>query len=247
MKGKKKVSIIIPIYNSELYLHKTVNSVLNQTYKDWEIILIDDASTDNSWKIIKDYIAKDTRIRTHRLDFNIGTGGARNKGIELAEGRYIAFLDSDDLWHPNKLEKQLNFMKKNKHAFTFTSYTQIKEKGEELKKIQACKEINYNKALLYNPIGCLTVILDTKQLGKSYMPPIRKRQDYALWLQILKKTNAYGLADNLAYYRIREKSISFNKVDLLKFQWQLFREIEQFSLFKSCIYLISNILIRVFK
>ncbi|UZO81864.1 glycosyltransferase family 2 protein [Aquimarina sp. ERC-38] len=237
------ISIITPVYNSEKFIKKTILSVLNQSYKNWEHVLVDDCSVDNSKQIIKEYEYKDKRIKYFKLDKNSGAAVARNKGIELAKGRYIAFLDSDDSWHPNKLEKQLHFMTSNHYSFTHTAYNQISESsGKVVKTITPKYMITYNEALYYNPIGCLTVMYDTKYLGKLFMPLIRKRQDYALWLKILKITNAYCLTESLANYLVRTNSISSNKKSLLTYQWKLYHKIEGLSKFKSGYFILMNIL-----
>ncbi|MFS4492767.1 glycosyltransferase family 2 protein [Maribacter sp. 2308TA10-17] len=240
------VSIITPVFNSQKYISDTLESVVSQTYSNWEHILVDDCSSDASESIIKSYLAKDPRIKYHRLERNSGAGIARNKAISLAKGRYIAFLDSDDLWHPEKLEKQLSFMEKNGYHFTFTDYDVIDEKGQKLsKKVKAKSFLTYKKALYKNPIGCLTVIYDTHFFEKQYMPSIRKRQDYALWLKLLKKTNGYGLNEYLASYRTGNDSISANKIDLLKYEWQIYREVEGLSWLKSSFYLLSAIVLKL--
>ena len=180
------VSIITPVYNSEKYLSEHIRSVQAQTHANWEHILVDDCSSDESETLIKSFQKEDSRIKYHRLDTNSGAGIARNKAIELSEGKYIAFLDSDDQWYPEKLEKQLSFMQENDYHFTFTDYDMVDEAGKELNKRVRCKPVlTYNKALYKNPIGCLTVIYDVGFFGKQYMPSIRKRQDYALWLQVV--------------------------------------------------------------
>lgn len=238
------VSIITPLYNSEEFIEETINSVLNQTYKNWEMLIVDDCSIDNSLRIVKQFAADDSRIKLIQLETNSGAAIARNKAIEEAQGRYIAFLDSDDLWHSQKLEKQIEFMQENNYAFTFTKYQQMTEDGNLIDRfIEVPDEITYEKALYTNPVGCLTVIYDVKKLGKLYMPLIRKRQDYGLWLKILKKIECgYGLNENLAYYRVRNNSVSSNKLNLIKYQWELYREVEKLSLVKSVFYLSSVIL-----
>lgn len=240
------VSIITPVFNSQKYISDTIESVVSQTHTNWEHILVDDCSSDASESIIKSYQAKDPRIKYHRLENNSGAGIARNKAIALAKGRYIAFLDSDDLWHPEKLEKQLSFMEKNGYHFTFTDYDVIDEKGQKLSKIVKAKSfLTYKKALYKNPIGCLTVIYDAGFFEKQFMPSIRKRQDYALWLKLLKKTNGYGLDECLASYRTGNDSISANKLDLLKYEWKIYREVEGLSWFKSSFYLLSAIVLKL--
>jgi glycosyltransferase involved in cell wall biosynthesis len=243
------VSIITPLYNSEKFIEETIQSVLNQTYSNWEMIIVNDCSTDNGVDILKKYSEKDNRIKLIQLIKNGGGAVARNRAIEEAKGKYIAFLDSDDLWKPEKLEKQIKFMKENSYSFTFTKYQQMNENGEKLEKyIEVPKTLNYKQALLKNPIGCLTVIYDSEKLGKVYLPLIRKRQDYALWLKILKSgVTGYGLNENLAYYRLRENSISSNKVDLIKYQWKLYREIEKLNIFESIFYLSCVVFQKIFK
>lgn len=240
------VSIITPVFNSEKYISDTIESVLLQTYMQWEHILVDDCSSDTSEAIIKSYQARDPRIKYHSLKINSGAGIARNKGIELAKGNYIAFLDSDDLWYPEKLEKQLHFMQKNGYHFTFTDYDMINENGQKLSKIVKAKPVlTYKKALFKNPIGCLSVMYDVDFFEKKYMPVIRKRQDYGLWLELLKKTNGYGLNECLASYRMGNESISANKLALIKYEWKLYREVEGLSWVKSLFYLVSAIILKL--
>ena len=240
------VSIITPVYNSEKYLGETIKSVQDQTYENWEHILVDDCSKDNSEAIIKTYQQKDSRIKYHRLQVNSGAGIARNKAIELAQGDFIAFLDGDDVWHPEKLSRQLEFMQNSKSAFSFTGYDTMNEKSEKLGNvIYPPQEVTYKSALFKNPIGCLTAMYDVTYFGKQYMPVIRKRQDYALWLRLLKKTNGYGLNECLASYRIGNESISANKLDLLKYEWKIYREVEGLSWFKSSFYLLSAVILKL--
>lgn len=240
------VSIITPIYNSENFLEQCIQSVISQTYKNWEHILVDDCSTDKSADIILECAEKDSRIKYIKLNKNSGAGIARNTAIEAAKGKYIAFLDSDDLWYPEKLEKQLNFMQKNDYHFSFTDYDVIDVTGNKLSNYIKCKPIvTYKSALYKNPIGCLTVIYNADFFGKQYMPAIRKRQDYALWLRLLKITNGYGLGDCLSSYRIGNDSISSNKFNLLKYEWKIYREEEGLPLIKSCFYLISAIFMKL--
>ncbi|WP_242620471.1 glycosyltransferase family 2 protein [Senegalia massiliensis] len=229
------MSIITPVYNAEKLIDETINSVLIQTYKDFEMILIDDCSTDSSRKVIKKYTDKDKRIKYSRLDKNSGAAVARNKGIELATGRYICFLDSDDLWTNTKLEEQLNFMKNKDIAFSFTSYSLINEEGKDLNKIvTAPKKIDYEGLLKNTIIGCLTVMIDREKVGDFRMPLVRAGQDTATWLSILKKGHiAYGLQKPLAKYRIVKGSISHGKIKALKRTWNTYRNLEKLSLSKS--------------
>ncbi|SHI50089.1 glycosyltransferase family 2 protein [Pseudozobellia thermophila] len=240
------VSIVTPVYNSEKYLADNIASVQAQTHTHWEHILVDDCSNDGSASLIESYQKKDPRIKYYKLESNSGAGVARNKAIELAQGEYIAFLDSDDQWYPTKLEKQLGFMRKNGYHFTFTDYDMINDAGEKLTRLMKAKPVlTYRKALYKNPIGCLTVMYDVGFFGKQYMPSIRKRQDFALWLSLLKRTNGYGLNECLASYRVGNTSISSNKLSLLKYEWQIYREVEGLPLIQSVFYTTSAIVLKL--
>jgi glycosyltransferase involved in cell wall biosynthesis len=243
------VSIITPSYNSEKFIAQTIESVLNQTYKNWEMIIVDDVSPDNSNDIIEEYIQKDNRTKLIKLEKNSGPARARNKAIEKAQGRYIAFLDADDLWMSDKLEKQINFMIKNNYELTYTNYETMSEEGDKLDYIVTSpSKLNYKQLLKSNKIGCLSAIYDTKRIGKIYMPLIKKRQDYGLWLRILKEVDyAYNVNETLGVYRIMSNSVSSNKIDLLKYNYALFREHEKFSVLKSLYYLGWNIYVKVMK
>ena len=244
-----KVSVITPNFNCARFLARTIESVIAQTYKNWEMIIVDDGSTDNSLEIIKKYQQQDPRISFYQMDGNQGPAKARNLAIEKASGRFIAFLDSDDLWHPEKLEAQIFFMQDKKVALSFTFYQLMNEKGEHLNKtIESPLELSYHRLLMSNRIGCLTAIYDTQKLGKVFMPDIRKRQDYGLWLKILRQgITAYGLARTLASYRVREASVSSSKFGLLSYNWELFRRVEGLSVWRSFFYLISNIIFKILK
>lgn len=242
------VSIITPLYNSEKYIKETIESVLNQTYKNWEMIIVDDCSKDLGSEIVKLYQAKDKRIKLLELSKNLGGAGARNKAIEESQGRFIAFLDSDDIWKKEKLEKQINFMKKNKYEFTFTKYERIDENSKKLNQISIIPEkINYKGMLKNDPIGCLTAIYDTKFIGKIYLPNIKINQDYALWLEILKKIEfAYGLKINLAEYRVRKNSLSKSKIKKIKYVWEMYRKYNKQNFYKSIYFLINTIIYSIF-
>lgn len=245
---KEIVSVITPLYNTDKFIAETIESVLRQTFVDWEMIIVDDCSRDQSFEIANRYAEKDCRIKVFQLPHNSGPATARNKGIEAASGKYIAFLDSDDLWSHKKLEKQIQFMKENRFKFTYTCYEIIDQEGYPTgESVHPDKKLEYRDLLRTNQIGCLTAIYDAEQIGKVYMPEILKRQDYALWLKILKKHGkAYCLNESLACYRKRSTSISSNKFNLLKFNWKLFREIEGLTKVESIYYLALNILNKVF-
>lgn len=235
------VSIITPVYNSERFLKQTIDSVLAQEYKDWEMILVDDCSTDNSEKIIREYMKNDSRIKYIKLEVNSGAAVSRNTAIESAKGRYIAFLDSDDIWTSNKLNVQIEFMKKNNVGFSFAEYRVMTEEGEEINRvIKVPKEIDYKGYLKNTIIGCLTVVIDRKICGDFSMVNIKKNQDMATWLKILKKGNkAYGINKSLGIYRLVNGSISNNKINAAKSVWRTYRDIEKMGIFKSYIYFIS--------
>jgi len=241
MKNNPIVSIISPSFNSENFILETIDSVIKQTFKDWELLIIDDGSDDNSVKIIQEIASNEKRIHLFILKKNCGPAYARNFGIQLAKGRYIAFLDSDDIWHPNKLEVQINYMDENNIPFSFTSYRKIDENGNIFGKlINAPEMLNYNDLLKSCTIGCLTVVYDQNMIGKQFMPNYPKTQDYALWLKIMKQgIIARGIDKELAYYRIRRSSISRNKFIKAYFQWKIYRRQEKLTLIKS-IYFMMN-------
>lgn len=247
------VSIITPSYNSSKYISQTIESVLAQTYQDWEMIIVDDKSIDNSVEIIKKYLSQDNRIKLHILENNSGASIARNTAIDFAQGRFIAFLDSDDLWLPQKLEKQIPFMIRNNFALSYTAYKKIDEHGNEGNRIiNVPLFATYNSLLNTNYIGCLTGIYDVILCGKQYMPIINKRQDYGLWLNILKqlghedygfwlnilrstRTKYYsgGINEPLALYRVHKNSLSSNKIKSAFYHWLVLRKIEKLPFFKS--------------
>ncbi|MGB3773755.1 MAG: glycosyltransferase family A protein, partial [Leeuwenhoekiella sp.] len=207
------VSIITPFYNAEKYLSECIDSVLSQTYSDWELLLINDGSTDGSVEITLQYANSDPRIKIIDLETNSGAGAARNVGIKKSCGNKIAFLDADDRWYSHKLKIQLQFMQERDIAICYSSYTLMDEKGTPLNKVvQALPTLDYNKLLRANYIGNLTAVYDMNKLEKSYAPELRKRQDWAMWIDLVKKAVcAYGIPEPLAYYRIRNNSISSNK------------------------------------
>ena len=230
------VSVITPVYNSEKFLGETIQSIQKQTYAHWELFLVDDGSTDRSMEIAESFAKKDSRISIIQLQTNQGAAGARNEGINCANGKYVAFLDSDDLWMPEKLELQVHFMEANQYVFSFTSYRIIRENGEKRDKVVHAPEVvTYNSLLKNTIIGCLTVMLNIDVLGKVQMPTIRTRQDFVLWLTILKRGyQAYGLNEELACYRKVSTSISSNKLHAAKRNWSIYRDNENLPLWKAC-------------
>lgn len=243
MSRSRLVSVVTPLYNSEAFVADAVRSVLGQTVKDWEMIVVDDASTDGSAEMVERSMGSDRRVKLIRLKRNSGSAVARNTAIEAARGRYIAFLDSDDQWLPRKLEKQIAFMEDKDHSFTHTYYEKVTESGERTGEVvKPPARLSYADMLKSNRIGCLSTMYDTARLGKRYMPLIRKRQDYGLWLELLKcEQYAYCLPEPLALYRIRPDSISRNKVEIIRYNWELYRKLEKFSRVRAMYYVGWNI------
>ena len=245
------VSIITPVYNAERFLSDTIKSVQNQTYKNWEILLIDDCSKDNSAQIIKEFKKYDNRIKYIKLKKNSGASVSRNEGIRNAKGRFISFVDSDDIWKPEKLEIQIKYMLKENLGFTFTSYRYMKENGELTNKIaKAPSKINYNGLLKNTIIGCSTVVIDREIVDYFEMPLVRRGQDTATWLQILRKEKyAYGIEQDLVNYRLVGESLSSNKIIALKRTWNTYRNVEKLGLLKSsyvfCFYVFNAIKKRI--
>lgn len=234
------VSIITPSYNSKRFIGETIASVQLQSYTNWEMIIVDDCSTDGSVPYIESLIAQEKRIRLIALTENTGAAMARNRALEVAKGRYIAFLDSDDQWHPDKLKKQLAFMRKNRYAFTFTAYTPISEEGNIIyPTIHVPDKIDYNGYCKNTIIGCLTVIIDRDQTGDFKMKNIRSSHDMALWLEIMKRGYlAYGLDEDLATYRLVASSNTAKKLQAAKEVWQVYRDIEKLPLIRSSYYFV---------
>lgn len=235
------VSIIMPAYKTENFIAETIESVLNQTYPHWELLITDDCSPDNLKDVVEKYAAKDERIKYLRAPKNGGPAEARNLSLERAKGRYIAFLDSDDLWRSKKLEKQLNFMKDHNYSFTYTAYQRMKQSGSLYPFINTVpSQIDYSFLLKNTAISTLTVILDKKIIKDIKMTPGWGYDDYVLWLEILKSgISAHGLNENLASYRVMETSVSSNKQRALKWVWNIYLKKERLGFFKS-LYCISN-------
>ncbi len=229
------VSIIMPSYNSSAYIEEAIKSVQKQSYKHWELWVIDDFSEDHTKERVENLMILDQRIKLLLNKENLGAGASRNKGIEAANGSYITFLDADDLWLPKKLQTQLDFMRMHDLAMTFSSYKLVNEYGKETgEKIQALPILTYKKLLKSNYVGNLTGIYNVDKLGKIYAPLLRKRQDWALWLSILKRVGETQAIDEvLAAYRIRKDSISQNKLALLKYNFLIYYRFLDQGLFKS--------------
>jgi teichuronic acid biosynthesis glycosyltransferase TuaG len=221
-----RVSVITPVWNGAATLADAVASVQAQSLADWEMLIVDDGSIDAS-RAVAERLAADPRVRLMGWPDNRGPAAARNAGIRAARGRYIAFLDADDRWRPEKLARQLAVMEADGAALVFSSYQRIDEEGRPLGQVAAAERITYATALYGNPIGCLTAIYDSARLGKVEMPPVRRRQDYGLWLAILRRIGwARGLPEVLADYRVRRGSLSSNKLLGARATWAVYRELE---------------------
>ena len=231
---KDLVSIITPVYNAQKTIKATLDSIVSQSYKEWELILVDDASTDQSKAIVEPYL-KDKRIKWIDMAQNSGAAKARNTGIDYARGQYIAFLDSDDAWDNTKLEKQLKFMSDNAYAFSFTAYRTSKGRI-----IKAPSELTYRELIVNNQIGCLTVIVDRRSTGDFLMPDYRKGQDHLTWLMLMKRGfKAYGLNEVLATYTEgNTNSLSGNKLKSAKRQWFNYRKALGLGFFRSAYYFV---------
>lgn len=230
--NNKLVSIITPMYNSEKFIEGTINSVLSQTYQEWEMLIIDDCSTDNCPNIVKSYMQDEDRIKYIRTESNQGVSHARNVALENAAGQFIAFLDSDDQWESSKLEKQIAFMIQNDSVITFTAYELMDENTSRLNKlIRVPKSVDYKKLLKGNVMGCLTVVIDKTKLDFDIKMSGVPHEDYVLWLSILKKGYiAHGIDEVLAMYRKSSTSLSGNKIKAAKWTWNIYRNVEKIPL-----------------
>ena len=241
------VSVVMPTYNSAAYVAESITSILQQSFSDLEVIVVDDKSTDGTLGVLNELASLDQRVRVISLNENCGSAIARNYGIRKANGRYIAFLDSDDLWLPNKLETQISFMIEFDIPFCCSGYTKINERGDSLNRdVIPPATMTYHDMLKSNQIGCLTAVYDTSFFGKVEMPNIRKRQDYALWLKLLRKTNCvHSIPIVLAKYRVRPNSISSNKIEMVKYNWHVYKTFEGMSISRCFYYLGWNILRKI--
>lgn len=220
------VSIITPTYNSSKYIDDCVQSVIAQTFQEWELLITDDCSTDCTRDIITGYTQIDSRIKLFVLDKNSGAGVARNNSIYHAKGRYIAFLDSDDKWMPEKLEKQIAFMEKTKCLLSYTSRLICDENNVVKGIIIAPKRQSFFNNICDDKIGFSTTIYDSNVFGKVYMPSLRKRQDWCMIMNILDKCKiAYGMKEPLSYYRKGQQSLSKKKTDLFKYNIRVYQEV----------------------
>lgn len=237
MENRGLVSIITPTFNSSRFIRETIESILAQTYPYWELLITDDCSTDDTVEIVQRYVDRDPRIKLFRLERNSGAGVCRNRSIQEARGRFIAFCDSDDCWKPEKLERQLAFMEKMNCALSYTAYMTCDENSHITGIVVGRKKETFFSMKCDDGIGCLTAIYDTQKVGKILMPDLRKRQDWGLWLKVLEKCRvAYGMKDPLAVYRIHSTSISRNKLSLIQYNLDVYKTVLRYSVFKSYLY-----------
>lgn len=247
MKSNPLVSIVMPVYNSEDYIDEAVQSIINQTYSNWELISVDDCSTDNTVKKLKYYEKKYSKIHLYLHSENKGAAETRNSAIKKAKGDLIAFLDSDDLWKTNKLEKQVNFMLRKDIVFSCTYYGKLNENSEDLEKLVTYKDIGDYNHLLKECPGNSTVMYNAKQLGKFLIPDIKKRNDYVMWLQVIKKAKfLYCLEEELSWHRVRASSLSANKLSLIKYHWYIYRRVENLTILMS-MNLVSHWILKAIK
>lgn len=250
MQNNGLVSIIMPNYNCVEYIVETIKSVQNQTYPFWEMLVVDDCSTDGSWDYLNELARQDSRIKVLRNAINSGAAVSRNYGLREAQGKWIAFLDSDDLWSPCKLEKQIRFMLNNNYKFSYTNSENIGDNGESLGTIDSGpKIVGYYKLLFYNFLSTCSVMYDKELIGLIQIPNLKKRNDYAMWLQVAKITPCFLLNETLTKYRIRKSgSLSgksrgmFAQRSLLKNHYEMFRKNESFNPILATIFVSINVL-----
>jgi teichuronic acid biosynthesis glycosyltransferase TuaG len=234
------VSVVTPVHNAEKYIRQTIASVQAQTYPHWEMVVVDDGSTDESTDIVKNAALQDSRIRLIPQK-NRGVAEARNRGMQEAKGRYLAFLDSDDLWKPQKLEKQLALLTKKNAGFCYGACDVIDENGEPTGQIRSVpEEITYKKLLWGNVIPCLTVLVDRNITGEFSMPRMG-HEDYATWLTVIKELPAaYGINEPLGSYRVNRGSVSANKIRAMRWTWRIYRENQKLPVHKSIFYVLGH-------
>lgn len=246
-----KVTVVTPTWNSAKYIRETIKSVQNQTYTNWEMVIVDDCSTDNTVNIIKEIAKTDSRIHLIEQKQNQGAAVARNVAVQNGTGRYVAYLDSDDLWKPEKLEKQVRFMQDKDCVFSCTSYEVIDYSGKTLNKfIYMLEKVDYKGFLTNNLLQTVGIMIDTNKVDKTLllMPNIRRRQDAATWMQILKSGfDCYGMQEVLAEYRRTPQSLSSNKFKAVIGTWKLYRKIEKLPFIFSCYCFIRYAILAIWK
>ena len=235
------ISIITAAHNASSSIGETIDSVLNQTYQNWEMIIVNDCSTDATAEIVNSYLQKDKRIRILTNETNLGVAETRNVGLKAAKGAYVAFLDSDDIWHKDKLLRHISFMEKEGIAITYSYYWTFSKSVDSPIKIVKCpKKATYKSILKSNYMGCLTVVINKEKVGPISMPHLDHGEDMLTWYDLMKRGFvSHCLPEPLAYYRIGQSSLSSNKKTAAKKQWNIYRVVLGFSFFKSAFYFIS--------
>lgn len=246
---EKLVSVIMPSYNTAKYIAESINSVLNQTYSNWELIIVDDCSSDETDLIVKSFLS-DKRIKYYKNPTNLGAALSRNRGLREASGTWIAFLDSDDLWKPTKLFEQINYMETNNYVFSYTNYSEIDADGNELGNVISGPKVITRKGFYrYCWPGCLTVMYNRDVIGLIQIDSIPKNNDYAMWLQVSKYADCFLLDENLSYYRRgRSGSISnSNYFSLIRWHYLLFKDIDNRNAITSFFLTLQNLFFGVYK
>jgi teichuronic acid biosynthesis glycosyltransferase TuaG len=229
------VSIIMPSYNSAATIVNSIKSVQQQSYPHWELLITDDGSTDNTVELVRKFASEDPRISIEVNPVNSGAGFSRNQSINRSKGKYIAFLDADDLWLPNKLTTQVSYMENTGALFTYTAYQKFSNAGLG-GVIMPPTRVTHSQLLYGCVIGCLTAMFNAEALGRQTMPLIRKRQDMGLWLKLLKICGeAHGIPEVLAHYRT-DSGMSKNKINAAGYQWRFYRDVVGLNVFKSVWY-----------
>ena len=226
------VSVLMPCYNMERFIADTIRAVIHQTFAQWELLIVDDASTDGTVALVQGFTENDDRIRFHVNTEHCGIAPTRNRCIQEAKGRFFAFLDADDIWHPEKLERQLHFMLERQIGFSYSAYDLVDESGKPLgKTIKTAGNLSYKDYLHNTIIGCSTVMIDTDRVGRVVVPDFRTSEDTATWLDILKKGfTAYAIEEPLTSYKIRQNSASSNKLKASADLWRVYRKHEKLPL-----------------
>lgn len=240
------VSIIMPSFNTANFIGGSVKSVQAQTYTNWELLIIDDCSSDNTDEVVKPFL-KDKRIKYLKNDINRGAAISRNSALKKAKGKWIAFLDSDDLWLSEKLEKQIGFMKEKAYHFTYTYYSELEENGKQTGVTVTGPDcIGKTKMHIYNFIGCLTVIYDADYIGLIQVPDLKKRNDWAMWLKVVQKTPCHLMKESLSFYRLRKSGsithVKGGKISLLRFHYEMFRKTENMKPLIALFWTMLNLL-----
>ena len=250
---KGLVSVITPMYNSEKTISRTIESVINQSYNKWEMIIVDDGSSDKSADVVKEYCKRESRILFFQNEEKKGVSYARNRAINMSRGQYIAFLDSDDWWKAEKIEKQIACFGDNECAIVYSECVVVNEKGRETGKIRYVPEnITYRELLKGNVIPCLTVVIDRKRIKNGKQDRVKMKdvghEDYALWLELLREGNvAKGIKEPLAYYRETSSSLSGNKLKSMIWNWKILYKEEKLGVFRSCFYMVNYIFKSIIK